>query len=343
MEGALVKSMQIVRFGGPEVFRIVESPSACMQPEDVRVRVTAAGINFADVMMRMGLYPEAPRRPFIPGYEVAGVVEEAGGRVGTFSRGDRVLAACRFGGYATEVVLPASMVRRIPAGLSDIEAAAIPVNFMTAWIALCEMARIREGDRVLVPGAAGGVGTAAVQIAVRAGAEVVGLVGSEAKKAAVLSLGAGHALMYGEWTALNAAERGEFDVVVDSRGGVDAKRSIGSLGPGGRLVSYGVSSMIGGPRRSIPKALGALLHTPILTPLGLAMVNKGVYGLNMLTLFDGGKGLELLMRAMDRVLGEFENGRLKVLVGRTFPLLEAGAAHAYLQSRANIGKVVLRT
>jgi NADPH:quinone reductase-like Zn-dependent oxidoreductase len=338
-----VKSVSIVRFGGPEALRLMESIPAPIQPDGVRIRVAAAGINLADVMMRMGLYPEAPRLPFVPGYEVAGTVVETGARAASFKAGHRVLAACRFGGYTTEIVLPESLVRPTPPHLSDVEAAAIPVNFMTAWMALNEMARVRSGDRILAPGAAGGVGTALVQIASLSGADVVGLVGSEAKKEAVLSLGARAAFTYGEWEEMGDGERGRFDVIVDSRGGADAKASYKSLAPGGRLVSYGVSSMIGGMRRSIPRALGTLIHTPLFTPIGLEMANRGVYGLNLLTLFDDEKGMMLLTRSMDRVLEEFGERRLKVMVGRTFPLSEAGAAHAYLQSRANIGKVVLTT
>jgi NADPH:quinone reductase-like Zn-dependent oxidoreductase len=333
-------AIHITRFGGPGVLKTMESRPLALSPDGVRVRVRAAGINFADIMMRMGLYPEAPRPPFVPGYEIAGVVEETGRAAAeAFSPGDRVLAACRFGGYATQAVIPASQARKIPAGLSDAEAAALPVNFMTAWIALMEMARIRSGDRVLLPGAAGGVGTAAVQIAAHEGARVVALVGSSGKKNAVAALGAGEVFTYGEWDSRK--DSAGFNAIMDSRGGSELKASIKLLSPGGRMVSYGVSGMVRGPTRSIFGAVSTLLGTPVLTPIGLAMSNKGVFGLNMLTLFDSRDGMALLMSAMDRVLEGFAAGRFRVIIGRTFPMKEAGGAQEYLRSRANVGKVVL--
>ncbi len=334
--------MQIVRFGGPEVFRAVQRPSAPLAPDQVRLQVSATGINFADVQMRMGLYPEAPRLPFAPGFEVAGVIAEVGADVHLFRPGERVLAACRFGGYTDEIVLPVQNCRRTPRRLSDVEAASIPVSFMTAWIALMEMGRVRDGDRVLVPGAAGGVGSAIVQVAAHAGAKVIGVVGSSEKKDLVRSLGAAQALTYEELGDRNGPEGRDFDVILDARGGRDLRDSMGRLAPGGRVVSYGVSSLVSGPTRSIVKTVFRLLKTPLLTPIGLAMGNKGVFGLNMLKLFDTAPGVELLMKALDWTLEGFENGVYRATVGKVFPLADAGAAHMYLQSRKNTGKIVLR-
>jgi synaptic vesicle membrane protein VAT-1 len=335
-----MKAIQIVRFGGPEVFRVVEAPSPPLLADHVRIRVSAAGINFADVQMRMGLYPEAPRTPFVPGFEVAGVVTEVGPGAQAFHPGERVLAGCRFGGYATEMVLPVRQVRKTPRKLSDVEAASIPVCFMTAWIAVMEMARVREGDKVLVPNAAGGVGSAIIQIAAETGAQVIGLVGSADKKEAVRSLGAGQALTYGELRTREDSR--DFDVILDPRGGAELKDSLGRLAPGGRVVSYGVSSIVGGLKRSLPRTVLGLLQTPLLNPIGLGSKNRGVFGLNALPLYDSERGLILLMNALDAALDGFEAGRYRTLIGKVFPLEKAGAAHEYLQSRKNIGKVVLR-
>jgi NADPH:quinone reductase-like Zn-dependent oxidoreductase len=333
--------VQITRFGGPDVLRVVERPAPVLPPGHVRVAVKAAGVNFADVQMRMGLYPEAPRVPFVPGYEVAGIVSEAGPGAERFRVGERVLAACRFGGYASEVVLPVRQVRSTPRHLSDAEAAAVPVAFLTAWIALKEMARVREGDRVLVPGAAGGVGSAIVQIAADAGARVTGLVGSPEKKAAVLSLGARQVFTYAELAADGGAAGRGFSLVLDPRGGAALRDSMRRLAPGARVVCYGVSSLVAGPRRSIRHVLLQLMRMPRFNPIGLSMANNGVFGLNMLKLFDTEEGLTLLMKAMDGVLEGVCAHRYKPIIGGTFPLSEAGAAHASLQSRSNIGKIVL--
>ena len=334
--------VRIVRFGGPEVLRATETPSPSLPADHVRIRVSAAGINFADVQMRMGLYPEAPRPPFTPGFEIAGVIAEIGPGVKTFRMGERVLAFCRFGGYATEIVLPAAQVRKTPRRLSDVEAASIPVCFTTAWVALMELARVRETDRVLVSGAAGGVGGAMIQVAAHVGAQVVGLVGSAEKKDIVRALGAGHVFTYAEFAARGDADARDFDIVLDARGGAVLKDYLRRLAPGGRAVSYGVSSLVSGPRRSVVHTLLQLLRTPILTPIGLQMANRGLFGLNMLALLNSEKGVKMSVEALDFVLQGFLDGVFKPTIGKVFPLSEAGKAHSHLQNRKNTGKVVLR-
>lgn len=333
----MTHSLQITRFGGPEVLKLVETPSLKPGNGQVKIKVAAAGVNFADVVMRMGNYPEAPKPPFVPGYEISGVVEETGPSVQGFKVGDRVVGACRFGGYTSGLILPERQIRKIPKRLSDIEAAAIPVNFMTAWLALHDMARVRKGDRVLVQSAAGGVGVAAVQIAALAGAEVVGLVGSEKKFQAVKSLGAKEVLTHAQWEALPESESGGFQVILDSTGGKSLKRSFKSLARGGRVVNFGASSMISGEKRSLPQLFSFLINMPLYTPIRLMMENKGVFGLNMLPLFED----PLLTQALDQVIQHFDEGKLQVLIGKTFPLAQGGEAHSYLQGRSNIGKIIL--
>jgi synaptic vesicle membrane protein VAT-1 len=335
--------IRIVKFGGPEVFRAIEIPSRALPADHVRIRVSAAGINFADVQMRMGLYPEAPKLPFAPGFEVAGVISEVGPEVVGFRPGERVLAPCIFGGYATEIVLPALQVRKTPRRLTDVEAASIPISFMTAWMALMELARVREGDRVLVPGAAGGVGSAMVQVASRAGAQVVGLVSAPDKKEAVRALGAGHVFTYLEFASRGDPDTRDFDIVLDARGGAALKESLRRLAPGGRAVSYGVSSLVSGLKRSIPRTLLQLLQTPVMTSIGLQMANRGIFGLNMLTLLTKSEtGSQMALNALDSVLQGFQDGVFKPTVGKVFPLTEAGPAHSHLQNKKNAGKVVLR-
>ena len=256
---------------------------------------------------------------------------EVGSAVSSFAAGDRVVAGCRFGGYTSEIVLPAELVRKIPSRLSETEAAAIPVAFMTAWVALREMARVRKGDRVLIPSAAGGVGIAAVQIAALAGAHVVGLVGSPTKSEIVKSFGAAEV-----WP--NDAKGGGFDIVLDTTGGPGLKDSFARLSRCGRVVNYGVSTMVVGEKRSIFKAASTLVRTPFFHPMKLMNENKGVFGANLLRLFEDPG---LLGRVFDHVLDGFDRGEFRVLVGKTFPLPEAGAAQQHLQSRTNVGKVVL--
>ncbi len=350
----MIDSNQIHRYGGPENLKMVKLPSASLSPTQVRIEVAASGVNFADIMMRMGLYPEAPKPPFVPGYEVAGCITEIGKQVKAFQVGDRVLAGTRFGGYTSQIVLPENQVKKTPSRLTDIEAAAIPVNFLTAWFALIEMARIKKGDRVLIQSAAGGVGTAAIQIASQKGAHVSGIIGStewSAKQEKVQALGASTILSSQEWEKASDSEAGGYQVILDSTGGESLKRSFRRLAPGGRVITFGVASLVAGSKRSIPNLISTLYHTLLITPFKLMMENKGIYWLNLLQFINlpldqqGQNPSQAvknpLTEALDLILERFSDGSYQVVIGKTFPLSEAGAAQTYLQSRSNIGKVVL--
>lgn len=336
-----MKQVEIVRYGGPASLVLREAPAADLaaKPDHVRIAVRAAGINFADLQMRMGMYPEAPPLPFVPGYEVAGVVSELGARAQTDLKvGDRVIAGTRFGGYVDEILLDPSVVRRLPAHLSFEEGASIPVNWMTAWLALVDMARVRPGDDVLVPSAAGGVGVAAVQVARAHGARVVGLVGSESKAPLVRDLGADEVWTNALWET-QEKDRVRFDAILDAQGGKSLKRAYSRLKPTGRVIAFGVSSMVQNEKRSLVAAARTMLHMPIFFPVRLMMTNRGVFGLNMLKLFDGEQAR--LVNGLERVLEGFTAKTYRPVVGKAFPLAEAGAAQEHLRSRGNVGKVVL--
>lgn len=339
-----MKQLQITRHGGPEVLQLVETPTLPLGSHDVRIQVKAAGVNFADLMMRMGLYPEAPKTPFTPGYEIAGRVIEVGPKVQFFKAGDRVLAGTKFGGYTSEIVLPEYLVKKTPDCLSDEEAAGVVVNFLTAWIALHEMGRVRAGDRVVIPSAAGGVGTAAVQIAVQAGAHVIGLVSSpDSKKEQVLALGAQEVLSYNEW---NQLERSTAHIILNSIGGKSIKEDFKKLLPTGRIITYGASSTVSGKKRSLLNLIAFATQTPFFTPFQLMFQNKGVFGLNLLQFFDDfhsdhHPAISILLSSLDKILDHIDKKNFRVILGKSFALEAGGEAHTWLQSRSNIGKVVL--
>jgi NADPH:quinone reductase-like Zn-dependent oxidoreductase len=331
----------IVRRGGPEVLQVREAPDPAPGPGEVRIAVRAAGVNFADVLARLGLYPDAPQLPAVVGYEVAGVVDAVGTGVGDLRVGDRVLALTRFGGYSTAVIVSAAQTFATPAQLTDIEAAAIPVNYLTASIALYRLANVGAGEIVLVYGAGGGVGIAATQLAKLRDAVVVGTA-STSKIDAIRALGVDHAIDHRRQDV--AAEvrrltsgRGA-DVILDPIGGRQFAVSYDLLAPLGRMVIYGVSSVAGGERRSLWRAARTVLAMPSFRPLSLMNRNRAVLGLNLGHLWGEGRQLRA---AMASILLEVSAGRLRPVVAQTFPLERAGDAHRYLQSRANIGKVVL--
>jgi NADPH:quinone reductase-like Zn-dependent oxidoreductase len=331
-----VRAVVIVRHGGPEVLEVLERAAPVAGPGRVRIDVRAAGVNFADLMARQGLYPDAPPLPAVVGYEVAGLVAEVGAGVDGLAVGDRVVAATRFGGYAEQVAVPAADVIALPAGLSFAQGAAVPVNYATAWAGVIDLGRLRAGERLLVHAAAGGVGIAAVQLARRAGAEVWGTA-SAAKHDAVLAQGADHMLDYTRrgWER----ELPGFDVVLDGIGGFSHRRSYRLLRPGGRLVAIGAASVVSGERRRLLRAAGpAAAMARGFSLLEQMSSSKTVVGLNMLRLWDDRGSLEPWITPLR---GALDAGELHPVVAAEVPFARAGEAHRWLSERRNVGKVVL--
>jgi NADPH:quinone reductase-like Zn-dependent oxidoreductase len=338
-----MRQVVIPRHGPPEVFELRQAPDPVPRDDEVRIRVGASGINFADVLARLGLYPDAPRPPLVVGYEVAGRIDAVGRTVTGFHEGDRVLALTRFGGYADRVSVPASQVFHAPDGLSDAEAAAVPVNYLTAAIALYRMAALAPGETVLIHNAGGGVGLAATQLARLRRATVIGTA-SPFKHAALRSFGIEHPVDYTSGDvghAVREITRGRgVDVILDPLGGRSFVTSYRLLAPLGRLIVFGLSVAAPGERRSIWKAFNAWRSTPRFDPLSLINRNRGVFGLNVGHLWTERRQLAPIM---DMLLAELRAARLAPVVARTFPLERAADAHRFIQSRQNIGKVVLTT
>jgi NADPH:quinone reductase-like Zn-dependent oxidoreductase len=332
----------ITRHGPAEVFVMREGPDPTPADGEVRIRVRAAGINFADVLARLGLYPDAPKPPMVVGYEVAGLVDEVGRGVTGVHPGDRVVALTRFGGYADVVSVPAAHVYRFPDRLSDAEAAAVPVTYLTAALALYRMAAVTSGETVLIHNAGGGVGIAATQLARLRRATVIGTA-SAAKHDALRRFGVEHAIDYRHADVekeVKQLTRGRgADVILDPLGGGSFGASYRMLAPLGRLVMIGISSMAG-DRPSRWRALKAWWAMKPFDPISLINRNRGVFGLNLGHLWDERSKLQPMM---DLILTELQAERLVPIVARTFPLEQAADAHRFIQSRANIGKVVLTT
>jgi NADPH:quinone reductase-like Zn-dependent oxidoreductase len=333
----------IPRYGPPDVFDIREVAAPDPREGEIRLRVRAIGVNFADVLARQGLYPDAPAPPMVVGYEAAGYIDALGPGVAGLSIGDRVVALTRFGGYADVVAVPAAQAFRVPEALSDAEAAAIPVNYLTAALALYRMAALSAGEVVLVHNAGGGVGIAATQLARLRRASVIGTA-SAFKHDALRSFGVDHTIDYrhadvAHEVATITRGRG-VDVILDPIGGSSFMTSYRMLAPLGRLVILGLSAASTGEQRSLWRAFRAWLATPRFNPMSLINRNRGVFGLHVGHLWEERRQLALLM---EMLLTEVAAGRLTPVVARTFPLEQAAEAHRFIHNRGNIGKVVLTT
>ncbi|HEX6585659.1 MAG TPA: medium chain dehydrogenase/reductase family protein [Solirubrobacterales bacterium] len=341
-----MKAVVLTGHGGPEVLEVRERPDPPLGPGDVRIAVRAAGINFADTMARVGLYPDAPKPPCVLGYEVAGEIESVGKNVDLHRPGDRVMAGTRFGGQAELVAVPADQVLSFPAEWSFQQAAAFPVNYGTAYAALLTMAGLKAGERVLIHAAAGGVGISAVQIARARGAEIFGTA-SASKHEAIRAQGVAHAIDYRTQDFQAEVERitgGEgVDVIIDATGPTNFRKDYRLLRQGGRMVMYGLSEANRGTGRSIPRLVRSLVGMPTATmpwwkSLSIMNENKGVLGLNMLSWWDREGNLDRIVEPLTEGL---EGGHYDPVVAKAFPFDRAGDAHAYIGDRRNIGKVVL--
>ncbi len=333
-----------MRHGGPEVLELRSAPDPEPGAGQLRVRVKAAGINFADVMMRMGLYPGAPAVPFVPGYEAAGVVDAVGPgmpRGVTLKEGDRVVVPCNYGGYADTLIAKATAVFRIPEGKSFEEAAALTVNYLTAYLALIEQGNLKEGRRVLIHGVAGGVGIAATQISKIYGATIFGTA-SAAKHEAVRREGVDHPIdcRAEDFEAVVRKITGGrgVHIALDPIGGAHFAKSYRSLAVGGKLIIYGFSAAAPGKSRQMMSLLWHWLRTPSFSAFDMMAQNRGVIGLHLGRMTDE---VEVLRAGLEKIVGWWTQGRIRPVVGASFPAEEAGKAHAFIQERGNTGKVVL--
>jgi NADPH:quinone reductase-like Zn-dependent oxidoreductase len=332
-----MRAVVITKHGDPSVLQVQDRPDPPPPAgAQVRIAVRAAGVNFADHLARVGLYPEAPKPPSVVGYEVAGTIEAVGAGVDPARVGQRVLAGTRFGGYAEVVNVAVADTVPLPDAMDFEQGAAIPVNYATAWAALHGYGSLRSGERVLVHAAAGGVGIAAVQLAKAAGAEVHGTA-SPGKHKRLIELGVDRAIDYrrnGWWRGL-----GPYDIVLDALGGTSLRRSYGLLRPGGRLVAYGLSAMQQGETRSLrraaPQALAMLRGFNLIKQLD---ESKAVIGLNMLRLWDDRGTLEPWIRPLSAALSD---GTAAPVIHAAVPFAKAPEAHRILAARENVGKVVL--
>jgi NADPH:quinone reductase-like Zn-dependent oxidoreductase len=333
-----MRQVWITKTGPPEVLQVRDAPDPEAGTGSVRIRVHAAGINFADLLARVGLYPDAPKIPCVVGYEVGGVLDQIGPDVTGFAVGDRVFAMPRFGGYTDTLVIPAAQVLPMPAGMSFEEGAALPVVYLTAHHMMFYTGILREGSRVFIHSAAGGVGLAAIQLAKTRGCVILGTA-SPAKHEFLRSQGCHHPIDSGQdFVPHVKAAVGELDLILDPVGGAYWTKGYDILAPCGRLVAFGLSAAARGKSRNLLHALGELLRVKKWSPLTLMNDNKTLSGVSLGHLFDRPQILGPQLRAL---VALYEAGRIRPHVDRTFRFEEAPAAHHYIHDRKAVGKVVL--
>lgn len=337
-----MRALWTTRRGGPDTLEVRQSPDPVPRADEVRIRVHAAGLNFADVMARQGLYPDAPPLPAVMGYECAGAVDQVGSSVSDVAIGDRVMAFTRFGGQSDTVCVAARYVFRIPESLSFEHAAAIPVSYLTAYHMLFNVARIRPGDHVLIHMAAGGAGTAALQLCRSVGEVTTYGTASAHKHDYARAHGCDHPIDYHrvdyveEVMKLSSGRGVHF--VLDALGGRDWKKGYSLLRPGGQLIAFGFANMNQGERRKPLHVVTQALRVPVFTPMKLLGENRGVAGVNMGHMWGE---TDMLRDAAHRILELYEGGRIAPHVHSTFTFEQAAEAHRVLEQGTSLGKLVL--
>ena len=328
------REIVIEKRGPAETMKLRPLTPRAPADDEVAIDVAYSGVNFADVQMRIGLYPDAPKRPFVPGYEVSGTVRAVGKRVTDLRVGDPVVAGTYFGGYASHVTIPAHQAFKLPTSYDLATGAALPVAYFTAQLAVGEKARVRAGDRVLIECGTGGVGVIAAQMAKHAGAEVTSLTTSPHKKPFLDELGV-TALTLDEFRASPSLR--DYDFILNSSGGGNIQWQRQRLGLTGRMVCIGMSSGVKDGKRDLLRVAKTLVQTPRISVLDLFQRNTGIYALNALHILRDPAWVARLTRSMTAV----EPMGLRPKVGKVFAATEVAAAHDFLSSKQGTGKLLL--
>jgi NADPH:quinone reductase-like Zn-dependent oxidoreductase len=336
-----MRKIVITKAGLPEVLQVQESPDLEPAENEIRIAVKAAGLNFADILARQGLYPDAPKTPCTVGYEVSGIVDKVGTNIDEEWLGKEVFALTRFGGQAEQVLVPLHQVFEKPTSLSFEQAAAIPVNYLTAYQLLVAMGSLHAHETVLIHNAGGGVGLAALEIAKHIGATTFGTA-SSGKHSFLKEKGLDHAIDYRtqDWKKelLALTDGRGVDLITDPIGGKSLKQSYKALSNTGRLGMFGISSVSNSGIKGKLKMIKMIGQTPFYHPFSLMDQNKGVFGVNMGHLWHEYLKIDIWMQAL---LKGVEEEWISPRVDKAFTFAEAAEAHRYIEGRKNIGKVVL--
>ncbi|HEV2494376.1 MAG TPA: medium chain dehydrogenase/reductase family protein [Terriglobia bacterium] len=336
----------VTHYGGPDALQVVEEE--CPEPKDgeVRVKVLAAGVSLPDVMMREGIHPETPRLPFTPGWDLVGVVDRLGKGVSGIEPGQIVAALPIHGAYAEFVCLPQRELVPVPSGLDAAEAVSLVLNYITAYQMLHRSAKVRPGQRVLIHGAAGGVGSALLQLGRLAGLEMYGTCSSPSASA-VSGLG-GIPIDYQHQDFVKEIHRltsAGVDVVFDGIGGTHIWRSRKALRPGGRVVAYGLTSSLRGGRLASGRSGGRHRFRAIAI-FGLYIAGGWLLPGRRRVIPYSIQTLKRLRPALFRqdliaLFDLLQQRKIKPLIAQRFPLAEARRAHELLGKGGVTGKIVL--
>ena len=336
-----MRQIWITKAGQPDKLQIQDAPEPIPKNGEVRIRVQAIGVNYEDILGRLGMDKSAPETPYVPGFEVSGVVDRVSQGVGDLKEGDAVFAYTRYGGYSDVICVPYQQVFRRFNWMSAEDAVALPMNYLAAYIMLVVMGALRTKDKVLIHQASGGLGMATLDICSILGAETFGTAVTE-KHDFLYKRGLDNPIdsrrIDYEREIMTLTEQQGVQIVIDTLGGVHWPKNYRLLAPAGRLVYAGNRSLVPEGKPSWRANLRGLIMLPFYTPLKLMRDNKSVMGINMVRLWESPDSQRNWMK---QIIAWYDEALLRPYIDKTFRFEEAVDAHRYVQEGKNLGKVVL--
>lgn len=336
-----MKEVIITKYGPPDVLQIREKRDPNPGPGQALIRNQFTGVNFSEIMARMRLYPGAPKPPATLGSEACGIVESVGNNVSRVKPGDRVMIFCQYKSYATHIVTEESLVMPLPENFSFEEGAAFPLVYVTAHMMMFDLGNLRDGDSILIHGAGGGVGTAAIQLAKTVDCKIIGTA-SKWKHGRLSEMGVHHCIDYSaedvyqkvkEFTGNRGVE-----LIIDPVGAKNWKISYRCLAKMGKLIIFGDQNLVKGKSFSFFTSLKELFSMPKFRPIDLMSRNKSVMGYHLGRMAGAEDKVQRTVMALNRLA---EDGKLKPVIDKIFPFTNAAHAHEYIQERKNFGKVLI--
>ena len=336
-----MKQIVISKYGPPEVLQVIEKETPQPKANEIRIKNYFSGVNFSEVMARMKLYPGAPKPPSGIGSECCGIIDAIGADVKSFNIGDKVMAFSRFQSYASQVCTEENLVMPLPEKFSFEQGAAFPVVYITAYQMLFDLGNLRQEDTVLIHGAGGGVGTAAIQMATASKAKIIGTASSW-KHDKLKKMGVDLCIDYKNEDVVSKVKSftngNGVDVIIDPVGAKNWKRSYKSLASMGKLIIFGDQDLVTGFRLNPITAIKELWSMPTYKPMSLMSSNKSIMGYHLGRMV---KAERQLKRSVNQLFKMAEEGQISPIIDKIFSYDDSPSAHRYMQERKNFGKILI--
>ena len=336
-----MKRIEYIKYGAPEVLQVKDFDLKELKDNEVQIKTHFAGINFAEIMTRMGLYPGAPKPPSPIGGEASGIIQKIGSKVGGFQIGDKVMAFAPFNSYSSHINVNENMLIKLPESFTMEQGAAFPVVYITAYMMMFDLGNLKKDEIFFIQGAGGGVGTAAIQLAKEVGAKIIGT-SSAWKHERLKDMGVDLCIDYNNENVkkkiMDYTDGYGVDLIIDPIGGKQWSESYATLSPMGKLIVYGNQNLVQGKTRSTIALIKEMFTMPKIKPYEMIGKNKAIMGYHLGKL----KGAEhKIKRAIKGINIMIEAGNINPVIGKVFPFDQAAEAHTYIQERKNFGKVLL--